>query len=508
MMVKDKSSFRWDVFVSHSSAQKPLVRAIVHQWRELGLSVFFDDDTIQPGEDVVTALDRARENSRRTVLLITPESIASRWVDQEVKGVVYLDPGAAEGRLIPVLLEPVADSDIPLSIRKLSRIDLTVKAETLRESHRLLKSLGVSARSLPDLPWLATKGAAIAPPSLLGPQLELGAMPTDSPYYIERQVERTIARLVGNPGATVTIKGYRQSGMSSLLSRLHARVIDADCASCILDFQGMVPQTFRAAKDFFPALAQSIADGLDLDVDSSKVWAARRDAAQNLTIFLEKQVLALLDRPILLLFDQPDLTLPHREVCGALFSTLRYWHDRRADVRRGTSWRRVGLVVAHTTEPSLWLEDPNRSPFINVAQAFHLDDFDESEVADLSARYGRILQGKAEVEGLMKLIGGHPYLIRLALHTMARKPCTFAVLKSKAMDEDGPFASHLGHFLNILHNEHSLLACVIKILKYGKCDDEILFQRLSSVGLIRGVTRQKVRLRYAIYDTYFRTKLL
>jgi hypothetical protein len=91
---------------------------------------------------------------------------------------------------------------------------------------------------------------------------------------------------------------------------------------------------------------------------------------------------------------------------------------------------------------------------------------------------------------------------------MARKPCTFAVLKSKAMDEDGPFASHLGHFLNILHNEHSLLACVIKILKYGKCDDEILFQRLSSVGLIRGVTRQKVRLRYAIYDTYFRTKLL
>ena len=122
---KEKTAFQWDVFLSHSSAQKPLVRAIVQQWRELGLSVFFDEDTIQPGEDVVTALDRARDNSRHTVLLITPESIASPWVDQELNAAVYLDPGARERRLIPVLLEPVADSEIPISVRKLNRVDLT-----------------------------------------------------------------------------------------------------------------------------------------------------------------------------------------------------------------------------------------------------------------------------------------------------------------------------------------------------------------------------------------------
>ena len=103
----------------------------------------------------------------------------------------------------------------------------------------------------------------------------------------------------------------------------------------------------------------------------------------------------------------------------------------------------------------------------------------------------------------MQLVGGHPYLVRKALYTMATRPCSFAVLESEAIDEGGPFASQLGHLLSILYNDESLLASVRKILKYGKCDDEILFQRLWSVGLIRGETRHQVWLRYTIYDRLF-----
>jgi hypothetical protein len=64
-----KPSFLWDVFLSHSTTQKPIVGAIVQQWRQLGLSVFLDEDSIHPGEDVVTALDQACEKSRHTVWL-------------------------------------------------------------------------------------------------------------------------------------------------------------------------------------------------------------------------------------------------------------------------------------------------------------------------------------------------------------------------------------------------------------------------------------------------------
>jgi hypothetical protein len=175
-----KSSFLWDVFLSHSKAQKPLIRAIVQQWRQLGLSVFFDEDSIQPGEDVITALDRACENSRHTVLLITPEAIASKWVDQEMKRAVYLDPAAMERRLIPVLLESIDESEIPLSVRRLSRTDLTDPKTRRQQYHHLLASLGVTKRPLPDLPIL--EAAEAGPADALGrpPVLETGAMATDS----------------------------------------------------------------------------------------------------------------------------------------------------------------------------------------------------------------------------------------------------------------------------------------------------------------------------------------
>ncbi len=499
-----KSKFRWDVFISHSSAQKPLMRAMVQQWRGLGLRVFLDEDTIQPGEDVVTALDRACEKSRHTVLFITPEAISSKWVDQEIRRAVYVDPAAMERRLIPVLLEPVNPSEIPLSVRRLSRTDLTNPETRRQQYHHLLGSLNVSAQPLPDFPILEAAGPGLMAHLPNWPVLETGAMPTNSPYYIERRFERKIREVLENPGSTVTIKGYRQSGKSSLLARVRARALEAGNACCILDFQGLDAKAFKTAKDLFPALAQYIADRLELHVDPAADWSPRRGVKQNLTIFMEKRLLPLVDRPLLLLFDEADLTFRYPSSRKELFSTLRYWHNLRANDQ---TWNRVGLVVAHSTEPALWIKDPNQSPF-NVGRRFTLDDFGETEVADIDVRYGRKLAGERNHTALIDLLGGHPYLVRLALYTMATESCSFAVLESKAIDDDGPFASHLSHLLNSVQNDNLLLKAVRSILKNGKCDDEILFQRLWSAGLIRGEARGKAWLRYRLYDLYFRKKLL
>jgi hypothetical protein len=503
-MAKGKSTFLWDVFISHSSSQKPLVRAIVQQWRGLGLRVFFDEDTIKPGDDIITELDRGCERSRHVVLLITPESLASRWVDSEIKRVMYLDPAAWQRRLIPILLEAVPTSRIPLSVRRLSRTDLADPATRRGQYHLLLKSLGIPD-PLPEFPVVETERVGLAALVQDKPVLETGAMPPESRFYIERPLERSILAILEDPGATITVKGYRQSGKSSLLARLHSRAVEGARASCILDFQNLAPRAFEDAKGFFRALAQSIAKALDLGVAPVDRWSPGTDEAQDLTMFAEDQVLGRLDRPVLFLFDEADRAFPYPAVCNALFPTLRSWHNRRAFKRQ---WKRLGMVVAYSTEPRLWLEDLSQSPFENVAREFLLDDLDAAEVAELDARYGGKLRGKAEVAGLMELVGGHPYLVRLALYTMATRPCSFAELKTLAIEERGPFASHLEHFSNIFSNDDRLLKSIRRILKYGKCDDEILFQRLWSAGLIRGEDRKRVRLRYAIYDDYFRKRIL
>jgi hypothetical protein len=138
--------FNWDVFVSHNRHQKPWVRALVDQWRSLALKVFFDEDTIEPGEDVVGAIERGIERSRHVVFIITPTSVASPWVAMETAMTIFNDPDARARRLIPVLLEPTPRDRIRPGVRRLNWIDLTDPGTRLDRYHYLLKFLMVTER--------------------------------------------------------------------------------------------------------------------------------------------------------------------------------------------------------------------------------------------------------------------------------------------------------------------------------------------------------------------------
>jgi hypothetical protein len=499
----------WDVLLSHNRAQKPFVRELARQWRKLGLKVFFDEDTIEPGANVAAAVGRAVDGSRHVILMITPDSVASPWVALESCGAVYRDPDARLRRLIPVLLEPTDASEVPPIVRGLNWIDLTDPETRRNRYHYLLKFLGVDSKRLPDLPRIEVRddGGPAPPGATPTPMLEDGPMPLDSPYYIDRKADRSILAHLRASGATVTVKGHQQVGKSSLLAHLHAWAVQEGRASCILSFRRLEGPALTNTADMFLEIAQIIADRLELDADPVGDWSPQLGPKKNLTRFLEKKVLAQVDGPVQLLFDEADLTFPHRDACEGLFSTLRFWHNERAGDLGDRGWRRLGMVVAHATDPALWIRDLNQSPF-NVGLRVVLDDFDDDEIAVLNGRYGRPLRGKAEVSRLMKLVGGHPYLVRLALYMMATRPCTFAQLERVATDEDGPFAPHLRQLLKIVLGDAPLRAAVRSILDAGTCDDEMLFQRLWSVGLIRGETRDGVALRYQIYEDYFRKKRL
>ena len=144
------SKYKYHVFISHNKAQKPLVRQIVSQWRLLGLNVFFDEENIQPGQYVVSALSRGVEDSRYIVLMITPEAMAGQWLVMECCSAVQEDPDSEKRRLIPVLLEPTPLNDIPLYIKTRNYLDFT-DPQTRRDRYRsLLKYLGIEEDRLPD----------------------------------------------------------------------------------------------------------------------------------------------------------------------------------------------------------------------------------------------------------------------------------------------------------------------------------------------------------------------
>jgi len=104
-----------------------------------------------------------------------------------------------------------------------------------------------------------------------------------------------------------------------------------------------------------------------------------------------------------LLLDEADRVFEHAAYRDHFFATLRAWTNRRATHR---DWAKLNLVIAHSTEPALWIQELNQSPF-NVGYRFKLRDLGPAEVHDLNARYGGVL-GDPELEALYELIGGQP----------------------------------------------------------------------------------------------------
>ena len=163
-------------------------------------------------------------------------------------------------------------------------------------------------------------------------------------------------------------------------------------------------------------------------------------------------------------------------------------------------------MIAHSTEPSLWIQDVDRSPF-NVGLRLRLDDFTLDQVTDLNSRHGRPLKKETDIRGLMDLVGGHPYLIRQSLYALVRNGWSMNQLVTEAAKETGPFGDHLRQWVWRLQDNKELQAELKSVLAHGCCKDEGRFQRLKAAGLVIGETRNDARLRCRLYELYFKDHL-
>ena len=101
--------FRYDVFLSYSHRNKDWVRGwLVPHLKDAGLKVCIDHESFTPGAPLMTEMERAALESRKTVCILTPEYLQSEWTEFENIMVQTGDPAARQRRLIPLLLSPCA----------------------------------------------------------------------------------------------------------------------------------------------------------------------------------------------------------------------------------------------------------------------------------------------------------------------------------------------------------------------------------------------------------------
>jgi hypothetical protein len=331
--------------------------------------------------------------------------------------------------------------------------------------------------------------------------MELGSMACDSPFYVRRLADAEMEHILKRKGSTTTVKGARQMGKSSLLVRAAAQAKKQGCLVCYIDFQRIDETRLTALNNLLLYLMHRLARDIKIPGKPEDYWDEFLGAKDSATDFVEKAVLADPQQQVLLLLDEVDRMFNY-SYRNDFFALLRFWTNLRAN---SEIWERFNLVVAHATDPVLWIDDINQSPF-NVGHSVVLDDFDEDQFGDLARRY-RLSVSDAELDRIRELIGGHPFLARQSLYLLASAKMTPGQLETSAIRQDGPFGDHLRRFSGLLSTREPLRRAVQQILQGKSCEDERSFQRLFTAGLVVGASRREARLRCRLYEDYFRANL-
>ncbi len=136
------AEFNYDVFLSHSSKDKTVVRVLAGRLRADGLKVWFDEWVIKPGDSIPAKIEEGLEHSRVLVLCMSANAFGSDWAQLEAGMFRFRDPLNKERRFLPLRLD-----DVPIkgSLRQFLCINWPRDPQK-QEYAKLLKA----CRSSPD----------------------------------------------------------------------------------------------------------------------------------------------------------------------------------------------------------------------------------------------------------------------------------------------------------------------------------------------------------------------
>ena len=225
------------------------------------------------------------------------------------------------------------------------------------------------------------------------------------------------------------------------------------------------------------------------------------------TTYLQGYILGQLDSPLVVALDEVNRLFNHPEVAQEFLPLLRFWHEEANNVR---IWQKLRLIVTHSTEIYIPLS-LNQSPF-NVGLSLSLNKFNWEQVQELAKRYGLDktdppLQSE-DLKSVAEVVGGHPYLLNLALCHLVTKDSDVQKLIEEATTETGIYRDHLRGHLAFLSLYPKLADSYKRIVMSDEPVnlDSIAAYKLESVGLVKLQGNNAVPLCH-LYRSYFRDRL-
>ena len=326
-----------------------------------------------------------------------------------------------------------------------------------------------------------------------------GRVPMDSPYYIERAEELICYLEINKPGAFLRIEAPRQMGKTSLLMRIIAYATKQQYRTVRLNLQRVDSTVSKDINKFFRWFCANATRKLQLESKLNEYWDEDIGSIESCTFYFQDYLLSVIDSPIVLAIDEVDYIFQFPEIANDFLSMLNSWYGEAKEIKL---WQKLRIVLVKSTEVYVAM-NINKSPF-NMGIAINLSPFTLEQTQELAERY-QIELLPEEQNKLMRLVGGHPYLINITFYYMKCHHTSLESLTKIAATDTGIYSDHLHRHLQNLQQYPELKTAFQKVLKAVtpvELEQALAF-KLKSMGLVVQLEGNLVMPGCDLYRRYF-----
>lgn len=320
--------------------------------------------------------------------------------------------------------------------------------------------------------------------------------PPKAPYarrfYVPRpELETEAGRYLEDPGSPLVLWAPERHGKTWLLERL-VETVRQKPGACVLrlNFERLAPEAYTGLEPFLQEIASQLTTqfaaypgaGRDATAAALRAWRQAEEPTERLSALLGEVLLPRTSGVLLLALDRVD-GLREEPFIDAILTALRVFLDRARAAQ--PEWQHLRLCLCSSLEPRWLVRHPGRSPF-TLTPPIELPDLTMPQLQELAKQHG-LGWNAADLGVLAGLIGGHPYLARLAMYAAAIRGLSIEQVTSDAR----PGAQVFDGFLEIcrqrLMAQPGLWPTAERALASKPLSgmDRLLLPRLQRMGLVR-----------------------
>jgi hypothetical protein len=331
----------------------------------------------------------------------------------------------------------------------------------------------------------------------------------DFSLYVQRPpIEADCCQEILKPGALICIKAPEKMGKTSLLKGILSQAEAYGYRKVYLNLRAAEGAIFANLDRFLRWFCANISREVGLKPQFDDYWDEELfGSLVSCKTYFQSYLLEQLDTPLALGLDNVDRIFEYPDIAKEFLPMLRYWHEEANNL---AIWQNLRLVIANSTEVYIKL-DANQSPF-NVGRQVKLPGFNLEQVQLLAKHYGLDLTEDIEIQKFARvcidMVGGHPYLMHLALDAARHQPSDRERILLEAPTQGGIYGNHLRRHWDNLQSDPELVTAMKTVVasQKGVELEPTLAYKLESMGLVT-LTGDRAEPSCELYRQYFRDRL-